>query len=102
MPLREWFTLKCNDVIHLVTFMFLQVQKLQSIISSRATQYNHDTKRKERECTKLKERLNQLLMDKRDKKLGELMIYASDSIKTIPTFMKSPEMTIKSFYCKLW
>ncbi|XP_056598546.1 synovial sarcoma, X breakpoint 2 interacting protein a isoform X2 [Triplophysa dalaica] len=46
-----------------------EVQKLQSIISSRATQYNHDTKRKERECTKLKERLNQLLMDKRDKKL---------------------------------
>uniref|UniRef100_A0A673HCS0 Afadin- and alpha-actinin-binding protein-like n=1 Tax=Sinocyclocheilus rhinocerous TaxID=307959 RepID=A0A673HCS0_9TELE len=48
-----------------------EVQKLQSIISSRATQYNHDTKRKERECTKLKERLNQLLMDKRDKKLCE-------------------------------
>ncbi|XP_016305181.1 synovial sarcoma, X breakpoint 2 interacting protein a isoform X1 [Sinocyclocheilus anshuiensis] len=47
-----------------------EVQKLQSIISSRATQYNHDTKRKERECTKLKERLNQLLMDKRDKKLS--------------------------------
>ncbi|KAA0719545.1 Afadin- and alpha-actinin-binding protein [Triplophysa tibetana] len=46
-----------------------EVQKLQSIISSRATQYNHDTKRKERECTKLKERLNQLLMDNRDKKL---------------------------------
>uniref|UniRef100_A0A8C2JDW7 Synovial sarcoma, X breakpoint 2 interacting protein a n=1 Tax=Cyprinus carpio TaxID=7962 RepID=A0A8C2JDW7_CYPCA len=35
-----------------------EVQKLQSIISSRATQYNHDSKRKERECTKLKE-LNQ-------------------------------------------
>lgn len=49
----------------------VQVQKLQSIISSRATQYNHDTKRKERECSKLKERLNQLLVDKRDKKLGE-------------------------------
>ncbi|XP_016368362.1 afadin- and alpha-actinin-binding protein-like isoform X2 [Sinocyclocheilus rhinocerous] len=47
-----------------------EVQKLQSIISSRASQYNHDTKRKERECTKLKERLNQLLMDKRDKKLS--------------------------------
>ncbi|XP_042579225.1 afadin- and alpha-actinin-binding protein-like isoform X2 [Cyprinus carpio] len=47
-----------------------EVQKLQSIISSRATQYNHDTKRKERECTKLKERLTQLLMDKRDKKLS--------------------------------
>ncbi|XP_067218400.1 synovial sarcoma, X breakpoint 2 interacting protein a isoform X1 [Chanodichthys erythropterus] len=47
-----------------------EVQKLQSIISSRATQYNHDTKRKERECSKLKERLNQLLVDKRDKKLA--------------------------------
>ncbi|XP_051553545.1 afadin- and alpha-actinin-binding protein-like isoform X2 [Myxocyprinus asiaticus] len=47
-----------------------EIQKLQSIIASRATQYNHDTKRKERECTKLKERLNQLLMDKRDKKLS--------------------------------
>ncbi|XP_042560910.1 synovial sarcoma, X breakpoint 2 interacting protein a isoform X2 [Clupea harengus] len=47
-----------------------EVQKLQSIISGRATQYNHDAKRKERECTKLKERLNQLLVDKRDKKLA--------------------------------
>ncbi|XP_053486016.1 synovial sarcoma, X breakpoint 2 interacting protein a isoform X1 [Ictalurus furcatus] len=47
-----------------------EVQKLQSIISSRATQYSHDAKRKERECTKLKERLNQLLVDKRDKKLA--------------------------------
>ncbi|XP_053351666.1 synovial sarcoma, X breakpoint 2 interacting protein a isoform X1 [Clarias gariepinus] len=47
-----------------------EVQKLQSIIASRATQYNHDAKRKERECTKLKERLNQLLVDKRDKKLA--------------------------------
>lgn len=50
--------------------MCAQVQKLQSIIASRATQYSHDAKRKERECTKLKERLNQLLVDKRDKKLG--------------------------------
>ncbi|KAK7158448.1 hypothetical protein R3I94_004920 [Phoxinus phoxinus] len=47
-----------------------EVQKLQSIISSRATQYNHDAKRKERESCKLKERLNQLLVDKRDKKLA--------------------------------
>ncbi|XDV26480.1 hypothetical protein PO909_030193 [Leuciscus waleckii] len=47
-----------------------EVQKLQSIISSRATQYNHDAKRKERECSKLKERLNQMLVDKRDKKLA--------------------------------
>ncbi|XP_062850667.1 synovial sarcoma, X breakpoint 2 interacting protein a [Trichomycterus rosablanca] len=57
-----------------------EVQKLQSIISSRATQYNHDAKRKERECTKLKERLNQLLVDKRDKKLAiELMNCVSRS-----------------------
>uniref|UniRef100_A0AAY4E4Y5 Uncharacterized protein n=1 Tax=Denticeps clupeoides TaxID=299321 RepID=A0AAY4E4Y5_9TELE len=47
-----------------------EVQKLQSIISSRASQYNHDAKRKERECAKLKERLNQLLVEKRDKKLA--------------------------------
>uniref|UniRef100_A0A673XAV3 SSX family member 2 interacting protein n=1 Tax=Salmo trutta TaxID=8032 RepID=A0A673XAV3_SALTR len=45
-----------------------EVQKLQSIIASRATQYNHDMKRKEREFGKLKERLNQLLIDKKDKK----------------------------------
>ncbi|KAK3568067.1 hypothetical protein QTP86_029712 [Hemibagrus guttatus] len=47
-----------------------EVQKLQSIIASRATQYSHDAKRKERECIKLKERLNQLLVDKRDRKLA--------------------------------
>ncbi|KAK7945485.1 hypothetical protein WMY93_001213 [Mugilogobius chulae] len=46
------------------------VQKLQSIIASRATQYNHDTKRKERETVKLKERLSQLLVDRKDKKLS--------------------------------
>ncbi|XP_038860045.1 afadin- and alpha-actinin-binding protein-like isoform X2 [Salvelinus namaycush] len=45
-------------------------QKLQSIIASRASQYSHDAKRKERESTKLKERLNQLLVEKRDKKLA--------------------------------
>ncbi|XP_041752375.1 synovial sarcoma, X breakpoint 2 interacting protein a isoform X2 [Coregonus clupeaformis] len=47
-----------------------EVQKLQSIIASRASQYSHDAKRKERESAKLKERLNQLLVDKRDKKLA--------------------------------
>ncbi|NXD51507.1 ADIP protein, partial [Corvus moneduloides] len=46
------------------------VQKLQNIISSRATQYNHDMKRKEREYNKLKERLHQLVMNKKDKKIG--------------------------------
>ncbi|XP_074454086.1 afadin- and alpha-actinin-binding protein isoform X1 [Larus michahellis] len=47
-----------------------EVQKLQNIISSRATQYNHDMKRKEREYNKLKERLHQLVMNKRDKKIA--------------------------------
>ncbi|XP_076001116.1 synovial sarcoma, X breakpoint 2 interacting protein a [Genypterus blacodes] len=46
-----------------------EVQKLQSIIASRASQYSHDAKRKERESAKLKERLGQLLIDRRDKKL---------------------------------
>ncbi|TNM87976.1 hypothetical protein fugu_006197 [Takifugu bimaculatus] len=45
-----------------------EVQKLQNIIASRASQYNHEMKRKEREFNKLKERLNQLLTDKREKK----------------------------------
>ncbi|XP_069550837.1 afadin- and alpha-actinin-binding protein-like [Brachyistius frenatus] len=45
-----------------------EVQKLQNIIASRATQYNHEMKRKEREFNKLKERLNQLLVDKKEKK----------------------------------
>lgn len=48
-----------------------QVQKLQSIIASRASQYSHDAKRKEREAAKLKERLSQLLVDRKDKKLGK-------------------------------
>ncbi|XP_062437504.1 afadin- and alpha-actinin-binding protein [Rhea pennata] len=47
-----------------------EVQKLQNIISSRATQYNHDMKRKEREYNKLKERLHQLVMNKKDKKIA--------------------------------
>ncbi|XP_014862767.1 PREDICTED: afadin- and alpha-actinin-binding protein-like isoform X1 [Poecilia mexicana] len=45
-----------------------EVQKLQNIISSRACQFNHEMKRREREFTKLKERLNQLLADKKDRK----------------------------------
>ncbi|KAF7202358.1 afadin- and alpha-actinin-binding protein isoform X2 [Nothobranchius furzeri] len=45
-----------------------EVQKLQNIIASRASQYNHDMKRKEREFNKLKERLNQLLADKKERK----------------------------------
>ncbi|XP_067109652.1 synovial sarcoma, X breakpoint 2 interacting protein a [Osmerus mordax] len=46
-----------------------EVQKLQAIITSRASQYSHNAKRKERESSKLKERLSQLLVDKRDKKI---------------------------------
>uniref|UniRef100_H3DBJ4 Synovial sarcoma, X breakpoint 2 interacting protein a n=1 Tax=Tetraodon nigroviridis TaxID=99883 RepID=H3DBJ4_TETNG len=47
-----------------------EVQKLQNIIASRATQYSHDAKRKEREAAKLKERLSQLLIDRKEKKLA--------------------------------
>ncbi|XP_071421260.1 afadin- and alpha-actinin-binding protein isoform X3 [Pithys albifrons albifrons] len=47
-----------------------EVQKLQNVISSRATQYNHDMKRKEREYNKLKERLQQLVTSKKDKKIA--------------------------------
>lgn len=47
-----------------------EVQKLQNIITSRSTQHNHNMKRKEREYNKLKERLYQLVMDKRDKKIS--------------------------------
>lgn len=56
---------------------WLQVQKLQSIIASRATQYSHDAKRKEREAAKLKERLSQLLVDRKDKKLGNSRLLQS-------------------------
>ncbi|KAM8888762.1 afadin- and alpha-actinin-binding protein A-like isoform 2-T2 [Synchiropus picturatus] len=45
-----------------------EVHKLQNIISSRAIQYNHEMKRKEHELNKLRERLTQLLADKREKK----------------------------------
>ncbi|KAJ3599346.1 hypothetical protein NHX12_033309 [Muraenolepis orangiensis] len=45
-----------------------EVQRLQNIVASRASQYTHDIKRKEREFGKLKERLNQLLVDKKEKK----------------------------------
>ncbi|KAF7665912.1 hypothetical protein LDENG_00127000 [Lucifuga dentata] len=45
-----------------------ELQKLQNVIASRSSQYIHDMKRKEREFNKLKERLNQLLVDKREKK----------------------------------
>lgn len=51
----------CNTVINVQ-----QVQKLQNIIASRATQYNHSLKKKEREFSRLKEHLSQLLTDKKD------------------------------------
>ncbi|XP_066503611.1 afadin- and alpha-actinin-binding protein-like isoform X2 [Hoplias malabaricus] len=57
-----------------------EVQKLQSVIASRATQYNHEMKRKEREFSKLKERLSQLLKDKKEKKHGmEVLNYVGRS-----------------------
>uniref|UniRef100_A0A673A542 Synovial sarcoma, X breakpoint 2 interacting protein b n=1 Tax=Sphaeramia orbicularis TaxID=375764 RepID=A0A673A542_9TELE len=43
----------------------LKNEKEENIIASRASQYNHEMKRKEREFNKLKERLNQLLVTKR-------------------------------------
>ncbi|CAB1324743.1 unnamed protein product, partial [Coregonus sp. 'balchen'] len=60
-----------------------EVQKLQSIIASRATQYNHDMKRKEREFGKLKERLNQLLIDKKDKKQTFEVLNYGEMYKTL-------------------
>ncbi|XP_017557749.1 afadin- and alpha-actinin-binding protein isoform X1 [Pygocentrus nattereri] len=57
-----------------------EVQKLQNIIASRATQYNHEMKRKEKEFSKLKESLNRLLTDKKDKKQGmEVLNYLGRS-----------------------
>ncbi|TRY96945.1 hypothetical protein DNTS_014289, partial [Danionella cerebrum] len=47
-----------------------EVQRLQGILASRASQYNHDIKRREREHNKVKERLNQLLIGKKDHKQG--------------------------------
>ena len=63
--------------IHMTVYFLhsAQVQKLQSVIASRASQYTHDAKRKERECIKLKERLNQLLIDRKDKKLGKYVSF---------------------------
>ncbi|XP_063076471.1 afadin- and alpha-actinin-binding protein-like [Engraulis encrasicolus] len=52
-----------------------EVMKLQKMISSRATQYQHNMRRLERDTFKLKERL---LSDKRDRRMG---IEISDSIE---------------------
>ncbi|XP_043942815.1 afadin- and alpha-actinin-binding protein [Protopterus annectens] len=68
--------LKAKNLTQLLKSEKEEVQKLQNIISGRATQYNHDMKRKEREYNKLKERLHQLVMEKKDKKFTmELLNY---------------------------
>lgn len=59
---------KNNSLLQLLKNEKEEVQKLQNIIASRSTQHNHNMKRKEREYNKLKERLYQLVMDKKDKK----------------------------------
>ncbi|KAM5147941.1 afadin- and alpha-actinin-binding protein isoform 1-T1 [Mantella aurantiaca] len=61
---------KNNSLLQLLKNEKEEAQKLQNIITSRSTQHNHNLKRKEREYNKLKERLYQLVMDKRDKKLS--------------------------------
>lgn len=66
------------------------MQKLQNIIASRASQYNHEMKRKEREFNKLKERLNQLLTDKREKKQGWL------ENKLLPIYLESLKALLSS------
>ncbi|XP_075471772.1 afadin- and alpha-actinin-binding protein isoform X2 [Ascaphus truei] len=64
--------LQCKDknLLQLLKNEKDELQKLQNIIASRSTQYIHNMKRKEREYNKLKERLYQLVMDKRDKKIS--------------------------------
>ncbi|XP_072275676.1 afadin- and alpha-actinin-binding protein [Pyxicephalus adspersus] len=61
---------KNNNLLQLLKNEKEEVQKLQNIIASRTTQHNHNMKRKEREYNKLKERLYQLVMDKKDKKIS--------------------------------
>ncbi|XP_072420490.1 afadin- and alpha-actinin-binding protein B-like [Chiloscyllium punctatum] len=47
-----------------------EVVKLQSVIASRAAQYLHELKRKEQELSKLKEKMNHHLTDKKDKRIA--------------------------------
>uniref|UniRef100_A0A8C5Q3H1 SSX family member 2 interacting protein n=1 Tax=Leptobrachium leishanense TaxID=445787 RepID=A0A8C5Q3H1_9ANUR len=61
---------KTRNLMQLLKNEKEEVQKLQNLLASRCTQYNHNIKRKEREFNKLKERLYQLVMDKRDKKIS--------------------------------
>lgn len=79
-----------------------QVQKLQNIISNRACQYNHEMKRREREFTKLKERLNQLLADKKERKQGKIVqVFASIILKVYKEFKVCSQCTKtwKFLYC---
>ncbi|XP_075689052.1 afadin- and alpha-actinin-binding protein isoform X2 [Rhinoderma darwinii] len=61
---------KNHNLLQLLKNEKEEAQKLQNIMASRSTQHNHNMKRKEREFNKLKERLYQLVMDKRDKKIS--------------------------------
>ncbi|KAM9324674.1 afadin- and alpha-actinin-binding protein [Gastrophryne carolinensis] len=61
---------KNHNLLQLLKNEKEEVQKLQNIITSRTTQHNHNMKRKEREYNKLKERLYQIVMDKKDKKIA--------------------------------
>jgi hypothetical protein len=47
------------------------VKRLLSVIQHRDAQYKHELKKKEREQTRLKDRLNKMLADKADRKIGE-------------------------------
>ena len=48
-----------------------EVKRLQSSIAHRDAQHRHDLKKRERELTKLKERVHTLLNDKTEKRVGE-------------------------------
>ncbi|KAF7703647.1 afadin- and alpha-actinin-binding protein-like isoform X1 [Silurus meridionalis] len=45
-----------------------EVRKLRSVIASRAAQYNHSVRRKEREFSRIREHLSQLLTEQKDMK----------------------------------
>ncbi|KAI5626580.1 afadin- and alpha-actinin-binding protein, partial [Silurus asotus] len=45
-----------------------EVRKLRSVIASRAAQYNHSMRRKEREFSRIREHLSQLLTEQKDMK----------------------------------
>ncbi|XP_075038107.1 afadin- and alpha-actinin-binding protein isoform X2 [Mixophyes fleayi] len=97
---------KHNNLLQLLKNEKEEVQKLQNIIASRSTQHNHNMKRKEREYNKLKERLYQLVMDKRDKKISiEVLNYVGRADgkrmawRTSKTDAKSEEEMYKVLLC---